>query len=201
MLDKASAGIEAARSFHFTYRNEGGGSPILSGLTLNTAEGDLVKPDRIRVNINANFGSSVVETQFIGIGDTAYVSNPITREWQKAPGAISASAVFDPQTGVTAVLKKLRNPTRAGDEDIDGVPTYKIIGEVDATDLAAYTGGKPISGATLKVELWIAKSDLRIRQVRIPGKIAEEDPPNIVRVIKLSKYDEPATIEPPPGLS
>src|SRR5436190_771405 len=90
ILTKAGAQLEATKTFHFSYKNEGGGAPILNGLTLNTAEGDFAKPDKLKVNLNANFGSSVVEVQFIGLGDVSYVSNPITKEWQKVPGGLSA---------------------------------------------------------------------------------------------------------------
>jgi lipoprotein LprG len=201
IVTRAGETLSAANAFHFSYSNEGGGAPIFSGLTLNSAEGDFVKPDKLKVKVNANFGSSVVEMDVIGVGDTAYLTNPLTREWIKAPGALSAATVFDPQTGVAALLKKMKNPTRLADETLDGVPVYHVRGDVDAADLSSYTGGRPLSGTLLKTDIWVGKQDLRIRQVRIPGKIAEEDPPNIIRTIRLTSFDQPVTIEPPPGLS
>src|SRR5262245_6631131 len=201
IVTRAGDSLNTSQSFHFSYKNEGGGAPIFNNLTLNTADGDFAKPDKLRVKINANYGSSVVESEFIALGEQGYISNPLTREWQKVPGAVSAGTVFDPQTGVTAILKKMKNPTRQADETIDGVATYHIQGEVDAGDLSSYTGGKPLTGTALKTDIWVGQQDFRIRQVRIPGKIAEEDPAGIIRTIKLSAYDQPVTIQAPPGVS
>ena len=69
------------------------------------------------------------------------------------------------------------------------------------------TSGVYLSDVSLTVEearrgtVTDSSGNFRIRQVRIPGKIAEEDPAGIIRTIKLSAYDQPVKIEAPPGVS
>src|SRR5437588_4461774 len=75
IVSRAGDSLNTSQTFHFSYVNEGGGAPIFNNLTLNTADGDFAKPDKLRAKINANFASSVVESEFIALGEQAYISN------------------------------------------------------------------------------------------------------------------------------
>jgi hypothetical protein len=84
----------------------------------------------------------------------------------------------------------------AGVEKVAGVNTYLLEGQVDSGVLEA---AAPIAepGLTVNVKLWVDTSDYTIRQVRLEGPFAPDEPDNIVRTLILSKFDEPVSIEPP----
>src|SRR3712207_215387 len=50
---QAADQIEATTSFHFLLQHENGGTPIVLNLEMTRAEGDLVKPDRLRADVEA----------------------------------------------------------------------------------------------------------------------------------------------------
>ena len=52
-------------------------------------------------------------------------------------------------------------------------------------------------GETLHMEVWVGRDDYLVRKVRLTGRLVEADTPEIVRVLELSRFDEPVSIEPP----
>ena len=49
----------------------------------------------------------------------------------------------------------------------------------------------------IDTKLWIGKEDFLLRQVRIKGQITEGEEPEIVRILKLSQFNQPVSIELP----
>ena len=84
----------------------------------------------------------------------------------------------------------------AGAEVTDGVPTYRIEGDVDSGVLEA---AAPIAepGLSVHVTAWVDR-DFTIRRLRLEGPFSPGEPAGIARVLDLSRFDEPVEIEPPP---
>ena len=186
----------AVKSFHFKLDHEGGLSPIPLNLKLKVAEGDIVVPDRLKADIEARAGSAVVRVQVIGIGERAWITNPFSRQWQELPSGVTIRNIFDPAAGIRAVAGALRGVRVAGGEVTDGVPTYRIEGDVDSGVLEA---AAPIAepGLSVHVTAWVDR-DFTIRRLRLEGPFSPGEPAGIARVLDLSRFDEPVEIEPPP---
>src|SRR3972149_5194539 len=83
IVAKAAAAAGGLRSFHFRLDHENGTTPILMGLELVSAEGEVAPPDRLQAEVRAKaMGSVSVTVNVVGIGERAWVTNPFTRQWQ-----------------------------------------------------------------------------------------------------------------------
>lgn len=196
VLPKVVERVDAVKTFHFRLEHEGGLSPIPLGLELRTAEGDVVVPDRISAKLEAEANGALVRVEVIGVGEEGWITNPFSREWQPLPSGTTISAIFDPAAGVKAVAGSLQDVSVVGVEKVAGHETYRLEGHVDSGALEA---AAPIAepGLTVTVKVWVDTEDYTIRKVRLEGPFAPDEPAAIVRILSLSKFDEPASIEPP----
>jgi hypothetical protein len=196
ILPKVVERVGALKSFHFRLEHENGLSPIPFDLKLRTAEGDVQVPDRMEAKLDAEAGGALLRVEVIGIGDKGWMTNPFSHEWQSLPEGTTISAIFDPAAGIQAVASSLQGVSVAGVEKVGGDNTYLLEGQVDSGVLKA---AAPIAepGLTVNVKIWVGVDDYNIRQVRLEGPLAPGEPDNIVRILILSKFDEPVSIEPP----
>jgi hypothetical protein len=196
VLARLVARVDELQTFHFRLEHENGTSPIPLGLELETAEGDVVVPDRMKAEIRAKAGGAGVEVEVIGVGDEGWMTNPFSRQWQPLPEGTNIRDVFDPAAGIKAVVGALANVVVVKEEEIGGTSTYLIEGEVDSGVLQA---AAPIAepGLTVLVKTWVGSEDSLPRRIRLEGPFAPGEPDNIVRKLELSDFDEPLTIEPP----
>jgi hypothetical protein len=190
------ARVDALKTFHFRLEHENGTSPIPLGLDLETAEGDVVVPDRMSAEIEAKASGAVVQVEVIGVAEEGWMTNPFDRKWQPLPEGTNIKDVFDPAAGVKAVVGALTSVEVVKEEKVAGVSTYLIEGEVDSGVLEA---AAPVAepGLTVSVKAWVGVDDSLPRRIRLEGPFAPGEPDNIVRKLDLSRFDEPLTIEPP----
>lgn len=196
ILSKVVERVGALKSFHFRLEHEGGLSPIPLGLKLKIADGDVIIPDRMQAELEAEAGGALLRVEVIGIGEEGWITNPFSREWQPLPTGTVISDIFDPAAGITAVAGALEEVSVVGVKTVDGHETYLLEGQVDSGVLEAAV---PIAepGLTVIVKVWADVEDYTIRQVRLEGPFAPGEPEAIVRILFLSKFDEPISIEPP----
>ncbi len=196
VLPKAVDSFQALKSFHFRLEHDNGGSPIPPGLTLITADGDVIVPDRMSAKLDAKAGQQTVNVSVIGIGDQGWITNPFSRQWQPLPSGTTIKDIFDPAQGVKAIVGSLQNAQVTAEENVSGTLCYRVEGSVPSEVLqAAAPIAKP--GLTVGIKVWIGKDDSLIRQVYLVGPIAPDEPANIVRRLMLSKFDEDITIDAP----
>jgi hypothetical protein len=196
VLAKVVERVSTVKSFHFRLEHENGLSPLPLDLKLKTAEGDIQVPDRMDAKLEAEAGGALLRVEIIGIGDEAWMTNPFSGEWQPLPEGTTISAIFDPAAGIQAVASSLQDVRVTGTEKVGGDNTYLLEGQIDSGVLKA---AAPIAepGLTVNVKIWVGVDDYTIRQVRLEGPFAPGEPDNIVRILYLSKFDEPVSIEPP----
>lgn len=197
ILGEASNKLANLESLHFKLDAEGGGFTVGPGLTASSLEGDVLKPDRLHVKGKTNIAGMALELNIIAVGDQIYLANPLTRQWEKLSADTGATV---PRVlgsdGVARVLNSASNVKRNEDATVDGVTNYHVAGELDPAALASIfgtaAGPAPVPG-----EIWIGKEDFLVRQIRLSGPLMENDAPNVVRTIQLSRFDEPVLIEAP----
>lgn len=196
VLPRVVERVGTVQSFHFRLEHENGLSPIPLDLKLRTAEGDVQVPDRMKADLEADAGGALLRVKVIGIGEEGWITNPFSREWQALPTGTTISSIFDPAAGITAIADSLENVRVTGAEKAEGADAYLLEGQVDSGALEA---AAPIAepGLTVTVKLWVDVEDYTIRRVRLEGPFAPDEPANIVRILFLSRFDEPVSIEPP----
>jgi hypothetical protein len=202
LAKQAADQVEALKSFHFLLEHESGSSPIALSLNMTRAEGDIVKPDRLRADVDAKatqLGGQNVKVKVISVSDKAVISNPFNpNQFVPLPGASRLADVFDPAAGTTAALRSVQNPKITGEETINGVKVWRLEGDVDAANLSAFASiAEP--GYMVKGTAWIGQDTPYVYRIRMAGPLGSKDTPGVIRRIDLSKFDEPVTIEAPAG--
>lgn len=196
ILSRSVSTFQNVKTFHYKLDHEKGSIPIVLGLRLITAEGDVIVPDRMTSDVEAKAGPTTVRVKVIGIADKTWITNPFTREFQRAPGNASIGDIIDPVGLVTSVAGSLREAQVRGVESVDGVSAYHLSGTLQS-DALTKSMSFADSGRSLTVDAWIGKDDSLLRRARIKGALVPDENSDVVREINLSKFDSPVTIDPP----
>lgn len=199
LLRQSADRIEQAKSFHFLLDHEKGNTPIVLGLRMSRAEGDVVRPERLRADVDAAAGGVTLKLRLVSIGQRAQITNPFNPSaWQDLPSGTKLSDVFDPAAGATAALRAVKDPAITGEETINGVKVWKIEGLVDAASLGAFATLAE-SGYNVKGAAWVGQETPYVYRIRLEGPLGAKDTPDVIRRLELSRYDETIEITPPPS--
>jgi hypothetical protein len=185
------------KTFHFALdiRNQ---PKSTSGLQLSAAEGDIMVPDRLRADVTGTFAGIPISTQLVVVGDDTFLKDPLSGAWRKVDVNTSPIPFFDPAEGILAVMRGAQDLEEDGSEDVGGADTVRLDGRVAVSELTPLLGNEP-SDESAAVTFWIGKEDSILRRVRVNGPISPKEPDDIYRVVEVSRFDEPVTIEPPEG--
>ncbi len=201
LAEDGAAAFEKVNSFHFNLDVTNGDSAPLgdTGIVLINADGDSVRPDKLKAKLKARLGEVPVAVNInsIIIGGQAWITpNPFNpNEFEKLEDTSGLDA-FSPANGVSQVLRGLSDITYVGEEELDGVATYHIQATAEASTLNAITGGVASAGS-LKVDLWLGKDDTLLRKLQAVGPLDPAEKPEITRTLTLSQFNEPITIDAP----
>ena len=193
LIKKAQAAIKQVTSYHFNLQAQGIGTG--GTLPIQSADGDIVVPDKLQANANVVFQGATVQAQLVAIGQTQYIN--VLGSWQQTTGLLDPGVLSDPQTGVAAILGKIQNPSTPSDSSSNGTPCWSISGKLDASLLAGITGGGAPAGTMDDVTVCIGKSNNLPYIIKIKGIAAQGDTTQTVRTFTLSKFNEQITINAP----
>ena len=185
----------ALKSFHFVFKveNAPSGRP---GLNLTFADGDLIVPDKLRASVAGTLSGISLKSEIVFVGPKQFLKDPLTQTWRTLETKTSPVAFFDPAKGVLAVIKGASKLELAGSESVGGADSYRLKGVVRARDVTAILGNPP-SDKLVNVELWVGKSDLVLRRIRLEGPVSAGEAANIARTVEISSFDKSVKIEPP----
>lgn len=196
VVSKVSDTLDKISAFHCILDQIGGGTPIGMGLEMTRVEGDIVKPDRIQASLTGTVSGMSMTVQMISVGEVTYMTNPLTGKWEALPSQFAVLSVFNPNTGITAIMRGITDLTKLVDEQTGGVLCYHLSGSIDSEKLAPITGSS-VKGIVVNVELWVGKDDFSLRSIKLTGKITETEVPGIIRTLTLSNFNEAVNIELP----
>ncbi len=186
--------MEALQSFHFLLTHEKGSTRLIEGLEIFEAEGDVVNPDQLYAAFTGELGSFVIKSAIIALGDTNYLTNPLTGKWESVAPDVNPLAFFDPQEGISAMMGLVEQVSLVDPVPTDG--TRVVEGSLPATALSPLLGSA-LEDATVGVRLTIDVDRSYLLEARVEGRVVASDAEDVVRVIKLSRFNEDIDIQPP----
>lgn len=194
IIGAASIALAQVRSFRFTITHSEGVAPLGLGLTMSSAQGEVVAPDRIRLKVIGRAGEQDVRYEVVGIGPQTWMTNPFTSQWQELPG-LTLRHLVNPQYW-SVPLVTLSAPVLTGVERLGMMPSYVIEGTIDTSVLRALI---PVSGASrsIALRLWVDQQSSMPRRVAISGPLWSDDSPNVVRTLELSDFNQAIQIDIP----
>lgn len=226
ILDKSSEAAAALESFQIAIDGTGQvdlaqgaavpGASFLNGPIAVSGEGPVQPPDRASFDAKLTLSGLSPQVNLTRVGNDVFVGI-LGQDFRLAlpPAQV---ALFDFGQLYPTLARWMKDPVEAGREEIDGTPTVKITGGIDA--VAAFTDLGPLlqtqSSATAAskkalqdavktgtVEAWIGTEDLRPRRVHIVLKAGGLSGAIPVKAIDIdltatfSGFGEPVDIQAP----
>jgi hypothetical protein len=168
-------------------------------LALKRAEGDLVRPDRVRALVKVSSFGMTSEVAVVGLGDEQYITNPLNQKWEKLPSGqgwyFDPTLIFDPERGIKPILNETAW-TFGTEEGIEGQKHYHLYGQLSGERVSPLVAGMVAPGR-VTVDVWAGRQDAFVRRIQIVE--LDSDPENPTRwLIEFSAFDRPLEIEAPP---
>jgi hypothetical protein len=153
-------------------------------------------PDRFRLALDMEASGAVLKLDVIVVGEKAFMTNLFSGAWEPVPKE-QIPFRFDFVTeSVASLLSEIDDPILLAAGDLEGFPAYVIQGKGPTGTLAKLIPGV-LPDSFLPVELWIDRSDGRLRQVRLTGSLVADDLPGTVRLVHLKALEGAPKIETP----
>lgn len=187
------------KAFHVVMQveNAGTASASSSQIEIRAANGDVIMPDKVKAQATVVLSGQPVTVNLVSIGDTQYITDPITGQWRVIKGLLDPRTLTNPNTGIISLLGKVQNVTQPTDDTVNGTPCWRVSGQLDAKYLAFFTGGGVPAGTMLQTSACVGKSDGLVYQVKVTGEAATGDTPQTTRLFTISNYNENITITAP----
>ena len=192
LLDASGRVMEGLDSFHFRLTHRSGSTPLAGNLVIDEAEGAVVKPDSISAEFSGSFGGFAINSGLITLGDLSFMTNPLTGKWESVPPEVSPLGFFDPRRGIAEMMSRVEQPSLLPGSD----GAYRVAGKLPAEALRPLLGSA-LRNATVDVELTLDAEALYLLEAVIDGRVTPAEEDGVVRVITLSRFNEPFAIEPP----
>ncbi len=184
-------------AFHVVMRVQNAGTATGSQFQIRNADGDVIMPDKIKAQATIILSGQSVTVNLVSIGDTQFITDPVTGQWRVIKGALDPRTLTNPNSGIISVVSQLQNVSAPTGDTVNSTPCWRITGKLDATALAFITGGGVPAGTILQTSECIGKADSLLHQVIVTGQAALGYTPKTTLTFLLSNYNEHVTIAAP----
>ena len=201
VVDKARTRLDQVNTLHFVLGIEGD-LFIDNARTqrVRSADGDLVRPDKVSATAKISAGPINATVKFIQIGDDVYMTNILTGKWEKASGGLGYDprVVFDKENGVSAILGKVTGWQFVENTKINGVDTQHLRGPVPVQSVNALVANS-MRGDTIDVDLYVEGKNNDIVRFILAEQPAAVTPGTATSrwTLDLSKHNDNITIDAP----
>jgi lipoprotein LprG len=199
ILELASSRLAEIPSAHFTLDVEGETFVDTAGaIRLIGAEGDLVRPDKVSVQFQAEVVGRTITIQLITIGDASWTTNILTGEWEPAPVEFTyrPDILFSTQEGIGPVMGAVTNARRLEDAEIAGRAAYHIQGQVEQ-ELVGPLTYYSMRGSPVSVNLWIDRQTNDLLRAQLAEPPGDDRPRPATWTLDLSHHGDELVIAPP----
>jgi len=200
ITDRSAKVMLAVNSLHFLIERNG----VIAYLDeeevlgFKRAEGDFEQPDRVRTKIRIVTEVTPFDIAFIALGDEQYVTDPLSGGWRQIPPewGFNPAIIFDSEVGILKLLQEgLENLSLVGSDKIDGLPHYRLAGQVNAERIREMSAGL-IGRGQVRVEIWIGADDFYMRQAHLVEPETDPQDPTTWE-FRFSAFNEPIEIQAP----
>ncbi len=193
VVDLSRTAMRDLDSFSFEMTHASGFTALSGSLKLTRASG-LVATNGLDLEAEANIGRAFVRVEAVVIGEQTWMTNPLTGVWSEIAPEDSPFSFLDPVKLVADILGDTRQAAYAADSPSNG--EFTIVGTIPSRSLAALVGSVE-PDAVPEVELTLDAESHLLKKIVISGIVQPTDDEDTVRVITLSEFDIPNSLEPP----
>ncbi len=192
ILAEAAVTMQQVETLDFSI--ELSGAPItLLGVELRSARGEYAAPESSRAVLEAAIGGLTIQLGTIAIGETSWVTNPLTNDWDEYTGsrAFNPAIIFDPDLGWLPLLTEDISNARLV-EPVEG-DTYVVNGTAAGARVEVLTAGL-VESQPVSLELHIERDT---GFVTLLDFATEGETGRTRWLLELSEFDQPVSISPP----
>ncbi len=199
VLTKAGERMAAISSAKFRIVDEKETGAKFFETTFKSLEAEVKTPDSFRMWVDVvspAFG--FVEVQMMAVGDQAFIKFSENALWADlAPEGVPFNFREVGKT-LRDVIYMVRDGDGAitGTESVQGAQTILVEGTVQSERLSNLITSVD-SGYTVTLTMWIDESDYTMRQLRLAGRLYNDDGLETTRMITIDAIDVPIEIEIP----
>ena len=176
------------------------GAITFQGFTLVSAKTSVRMPADSDTFYTVKRQDISISLEVLIVGGHVYVHLPFSA-FQEYKGSEAAAMpdlakLFDPATGLPAVIPAGRSPTYVGTEKVNGVDTQKVTVTYSAEQVKGMLAQLGSSG-DVSAQIWAGTGDHLIRKAVLDGNFGDSGKPATVEV-NITGFDAPVNITPPP---
>lgn len=166
------------------------------GTTFKSMEADIETPDSVRMLVSVVApGLGFAKIEILAVGDEAYMKFSEDAPWAPLPAdqmpfnfRAVGNTLSDILTGVAA-------GSIIGREEVDGVDTIRIDGEITSDDMSVLIPDAD-PGHPITLSVWVDEAGHMLRQMRLNGRLFDEDSAGTSRLLSIA-LDVPVDIQLP----
>ncbi|HEU4866814.1 MAG TPA: LppX_LprAFG lipoprotein [Actinomycetota bacterium] len=195
LLTEAADALDGVNTMQFVLKVEGDRP---SNFQITDAEGTITREGSVSATAKVLQAGTLVEYEYIVVNKIPYLKGP-TGGFRQVPEAIY-SRIFDPTGLLTGerslpnALREVENAETEDTEEIDGVDTYRVKGELDPTQVEGLS--LLASGVEGEATIWVNRETKEMARARVPFTVSGTEGETVVTV-SLSRFNEPADIKAP----
>jgi lipoprotein LprG len=172
---------------------------VVQGLALSSATSRIRLPDASDTTFKVRQGDFLVDLRVITLGGHVYLRLPFSTFTElpspEASQLPDLSRVFNPQTGLPAILARGAHPRYLGLVHLVNQDCDQVSAGYTAAQLGSLLGERAPTGE-ITATLWVARSDHLPRRVVLSGPLLGRGGNQRVQA-DLHGFDQPVTINPP----
>ncbi|HEV2013673.1 MAG TPA: LppX_LprAFG lipoprotein [Candidatus Dormibacteraeota bacterium] len=196
LLKQSSQRMLQLKGFHFQMQISGFTG---SGEPVQSAQGD-AHPPELHAKVNLKEGGILLEVEVIFQAGNVYLKS-FTGGWQQLTAdqiaqVFDARTLFDPQTGLFAVMRDTASPTSAGIEKVNGHDTYPVGGMVQASRVHQLLTLIRDQGS-YRATYWIESTGGNLWRARLSGNLFDASQVATI-IFDFSNHDHAVSVSPPP---
>src|SRR5579864_1936104 len=158
-LNRTADAVLALKSTRFSLKREGAPAVLdaKNGITFTAADCVYSAPDRVSCNVKVALkNGSIVQLTRVWVPEGTFQSNPLTRQFGKAPADSNFNGVvLFAKTGVPEILRTaVQKAQVVGRETLENRQTLHLRGDVSGEKLNPLVGNTLRADATYPVDLW-----------------------------------------------
>ncbi|HEY6411176.1 MAG TPA: LppX_LprAFG lipoprotein [Ktedonobacteraceae bacterium] len=184
-------------AFHVVMKVDNPGTATANQVQIRAATGDVVMPDKVKAQATVILSGQSVTVNLISVGDNQFITDPITGQWRVIKGVLDPRTLTNPDTGIISLISKVQNVSQPTYDAVNGVPCWRITGQLEAKYIAFFTGGGVPAGAMLQTSTCLGKADSLPYQLIVTGQAAAGDTTATARTFLISNYNENVSITAP----
>ena len=170
----------------------------LGTIRLVSAEGQLLRPDRVATTFKVEILGRTVTLDLITIGEQTWMTDIVKGEWGPAPFEFSyrPDVLFDTQSGLGPVMGRVSGATREANETIDGQAVFHVTADV-AGDVVGPMTYYTLHGDPVRADIWVSTATGDLVRARLTEPPGADRPNPATWTLDITNHGEPVVIEAP----